>query len=195
MQHNYHDYAEVKNVIELEDMLNAPSSSEILHRSRSDSKDFSSDNTDNESESSLSGLRNISQHQLHIEKKYQYPRNSGGVAVPFPLKLHQMLDDVDKDGLSHIVSWQPHGRCFVVHLPKVFVAKIMPKYFKQSKFTSFQRQLNLYGFNRLTRGNDVGGYYHELFLRGKIFFCTRLMRVKVNGRGVKGLSNPEFEVS
>eukprot|EP00593_Proboscia_inermis_P014590 CAMPEP_0171326616 /NCGR_PEP_ID=MMETSP0816-20121228/117567_1 /TAXON_ID=420281 /ORGANISM="Proboscia inermis, Strain CCAP1064/1" /LENGTH=568 /DNA_ID=CAMNT_0011826135 /DNA_START=138 /DNA_END=1844 /DNA_ORIENTATION=+ len=69
----------------------------------------------------------------------------------------------------------------------------MPKYFKQSKFTSFQRQLNLYGFNRLTRGNDAGGYYHELFLRGKTFICTRLMRVKVNGRGVKGLSNPELE--
>eukprot|EP00592_Proboscia_alata_P009703 CAMPEP_0194357720 /NCGR_PEP_ID=MMETSP0174-20130528/5170_1 /TAXON_ID=216777 /ORGANISM="Proboscia alata, Strain PI-D3" /LENGTH=121 /DNA_ID=CAMNT_0039127859 /DNA_START=50 /DNA_END=411 /DNA_ORIENTATION=+ len=101
VQHNYHDYAEVKNVNELEAMLNAPNSSEILYRSRSDSKDLSSDNTDNDSVSSLSGVRNISQDPLDIEKKR--PRNRGGVAVSFPLKLHQMLDDVDKDGMSHIV--------------------------------------------------------------------------------------------
>lgn len=28
----------------------------------------------------------------------------------FPYKLHAMLDDVETHGLSHIVSWQPHGR-------------------------------------------------------------------------------------
>jgi hypothetical protein len=28
----------------------------------------------------------------------------------FPYKLHTMLDDVETHGLSHIVSWQPHGK-------------------------------------------------------------------------------------
>jgi len=74
----------------------------------------------------------------------------GGVTTPFPLKLHEMLDSVDADGYSHIVSWQPHGRCFVVHKPKEFV-ELLPNYFKLSKLPSFQRQLNLYGFQRLTQ--------------------------------------------
>lgn len=28
----------------------------------------------------------------------------------FPVKLHDMLKDMEEKGLSSIVSWQPHGR-------------------------------------------------------------------------------------
>lgn len=84
-------------------------------------------------------------------------RRRGGVSIAFPLKLHAVLDQVEADGLGSVISWQAHGRCFVVHKPKEFVDHVMPKYFRQTKLTSFQRQLNLYGFSRLTRGNDAGG--------------------------------------
>ncbi|KAL3781220.1 hypothetical protein HJC23_003537 [Cyclotella cryptica] len=117
----------------------------------------------------------------------------GGVVVPFPVKLHSMLDAIERDGYAHVVSWQPHGRCFVVHKPKEFVNHIMPKYFKQSKMASFQRQLNLYGFNRLTGGLDKGGYYHELFLRGKVGLAYKINRMRVKGTGVRMPTNPDSE--
>jgi hypothetical protein len=120
-------------------------------------------------------------------------RRRGGVTVAFPLKLHAMLDQIEQDGHADVISWQPHGRCFVVHKPKEFVDNILQKYFKQSKLTSFQRQLNLYGFQRLTRGHDAGGYYHELFLRGKTFLCKKMTRTKVKGTGFKAASSPEDE--
>ena len=123
----------------------------------------------------------------------QKPRRRGGVTISFPLKLHAVLDQVERDGLSSIVSWQPHGRCFVIHKPKEFVDHVMPNYFRQTKLTSFQRQLNLYGFCRLTRGKDSGGYYHELFLRGKQFLCKRMVRTKVKGTKFKAASSPEQE--
>jgi hypothetical protein len=71
----------------------------------------------------------------------------GGVTVPFPIRLHEMLDVVERDGYSDIISWAPHGRCVIIHKPKEFV-DILPTYFKLSKLASFQRQLNLYGFQR-----------------------------------------------
>ena len=120
-------------------------------------------------------------------------RRRGGVTISFPMKLHAVLDQVEEDGLAHIVSWSPHGRCFIIHKPKEFVDHVMPNYFRQSKLTSFQRQLNLYGFFRLTRGNDSGGYYHELFLRGKIFLAKKMQRTKVKGTKFKAASSPDQE--
>lgn len=61
----------------------------------------------------------------------------GGVTTPFPLKLHYMLNATKAAGMEDIVSWQPHGRCFVVHKPKEFV-ELLPEYFKLSKLPSFQ---------------------------------------------------------
>jgi len=31
----------------------------------------------------------------------------------FPFQLHYMLSELERDGLGHIVSWQPHGRYVV----------------------------------------------------------------------------------
>jgi hypothetical protein len=48
--------------------------------------------------------------------------------------------------------------------------------FNQSKYTSFQRQLNLYGFSRIKEGADSGGYYHRLFLRAYPDLCKHINR-------------------
>lgn len=84
-------------------------------------------------------------------------RRGGGASYLFPVKLHEMLSCAEIERFEHIVSWQSHGRCFKVHKPSIFVKKIVPKWFKQTQLRSFQRQLNLYGFSRLTTGIDRGG--------------------------------------
>jgi hypothetical protein len=45
----------------------------------------------------------------------------------FPITLHNMLDELETEGLAHIASWQPHGRCFLVHKRKEFAAIILPQ--------------------------------------------------------------------
>jgi len=117
----------------------------------------------------------------------------GGVTVSFPEKLHDMLCTVVQEGLEDIVSWQPHGRCFLVRKKNEFVNEVMSRFFSQSKLTSFQRQLNLYGFIRLTAGSDRGAYYHELFLRGRPDLCRRMIRTRVKGNGMKAASSPATE--
>lgn len=86
---------------------------------------------------------------------------SGGVNNPFPTILHKLLSETEQLGFEDIISWQPHGRSFLIHKPKDFVKEVVPKYFQSTKLSSFQRQLSLYGFVRLTNeGPDKGAYYH-----------------------------------
>jgi hypothetical protein len=111
----------------------------------------------------------------------------------FPIKLHALLSYAEMYGFADIISWKVHGRAFLIHSPKEFCMRIMPQFFNQSKITSFLRQLNLYGFLRITQGLDEGSYYHELFLRGKPFLARHMLRQKVKGTKVKGLPSPETE--
>lgn len=98
---------------------------------------------------------------------FERRRTRGGVTEPFPEKLHRMLQELEESGNADIISFFPHGRAFGVHKPEKFVNEVLPKWFKQTRLSSFQRQLNLYGFTRISSGPDAGGYYHELFLKGR----------------------------
>lgn len=98
--------------------------------------------------------------------------------VSFPLKLHTMLDDSSRQGLQGIVAWEMDGTAFKVHNTDEFVRQVMPQYFNQTKYKSFQRQLNLYGFTRITKGPDKGCYLHDLFTRDSIDGCKTISRKK-----------------
>jgi HSF-type DNA-binding len=118
----------------------------------------------------------------------------GGVHTPFPLILHRLMDDAQIKGFTDSISWQPHGRAFLIKDPKAFVADVLPNYFKHAKLSSFQRQLSLYGFVRLTsEGPDRGAYYHECFLKSRPFLCNRIHRTRVKGTWVRTSSSPELE--
>eukprot|EP00590_Aulacoseira_subarctica_P005117 CAMPEP_0172435734 /NCGR_PEP_ID=MMETSP1064-20121228/71347_1 /TAXON_ID=202472 /ORGANISM="Aulacoseira subarctica , Strain CCAP 1002/5" /LENGTH=327 /DNA_ID=CAMNT_0013184085 /DNA_START=131 /DNA_END=1114 /DNA_ORIENTATION=+ len=117
-----------------------------------------------------------------------------GKSKAFPQKLHKMLEVVEYNEFQDIVSWQPHGQAFRVNDRAQFVKRILPKYFGQSKFTSFQRQLNLYCFRRLTRtGNDKNAYYHELFRRDQPLLSKQMVRHRIKGKGARAAANPESE--
>ena len=117
----------------------------------------------------------------------------GGVACQFPRKLHEMLDYVVLNGLEHVVSWQPHGRAFRVHKPKEFAKFILPRFFGQIKYASFQRQLNLYGYSRFTQGTDKGAYYHACMIRGNPQAVRGMVRRKIKGTNSRRLSSPDDE--
>jgi hypothetical protein len=104
----------------------------------------------------------------------------------FPWQLHLLLDDAEIKGFSHVVSWLERGTMFKVHKTKEFADLIMPCYFKnQTRYKSFQRQLNFYRFHRFETGKNKGACFHELFMRDKPDLCTHMNRVKVT-RGRPG---------
>jgi len=107
-------------------------------------------------------------------------KSKGGIIEPFPTKLFRIIEDAEKDGRDDIISFFSHGRAFAIHKPRVFVSQLMPDYFSTSRMSSFQRQLNLYGFRRITDGRDKGGYFHEFFLKGRKGLCKKIKRKKLS---------------
>lgn len=106
--------------------------------------------------------------------------DKGGDAITFPKKLYAILEDPDN---HHAIRWQPHGRSWKVHKRDIFMKKICPKYFSQTKFESFVRQSNGWGFRRLKRdGPDRNSYYHELFLRGQPELLKSIRRPLPGGK-------------
>jgi hypothetical protein len=86
----------------------------------------------------------------------RFSKTSCNMNVRFPWKVHAMLTVAEEDDLERIVSWLPNGRSFKVHNQERIVKEILPRFFKQTKYKSFQRQLNLWGFKRITAGYCKG---------------------------------------
>jgi hypothetical protein len=104
-----------------------------------------------------------------------------GSGVLFPWKLHEMLEAAEANRFTSVVSWLPDHRSFKVHDKETFVSLIMTRYFDQTKDKSFQRQLNMWGFERHLDGASKGGYTHPCLVRGKPSLCYRMKRCKKAG--------------
>jgi hypothetical protein len=76
------------------------------------------------------------------------PLTAPGRVPNFPAKMHAILS---RPELADIVAWLPHGRSWRVLKPREFEVKVLPTYFEHSKFSSFIRQSNGWGFRRITQ--------------------------------------------
>jgi len=84
----------------------------------------------------------------------------------FPVRLYEMVEN-ETLRESPVVSWTPDGAGIVIHNEHLFLTEVLPKYrFRASKMASIQRNLNIYGFQRLIRGAYAGSYFHPKFYRG-----------------------------
>ena len=59
-----------------------------------------------------------------------------------------------------------------------FTTHVLPHYFRTTKFSSFQRNLNLYGFTKVIRGVDRGSYFNPNFSRDNEANLVAVKRVK-----------------
>ena len=82
------------------------------------------------------------------------------------MKLLAMLNEAEQCGFGDVVSWLPDGRAFKIH-DEEKIADILPRYFKQTRYKSFVRQLQIYSFERTFRGPRKGECKHPLFFRGQ----------------------------
>ena len=75
----------------------------------------------------------------------------------------------------------------------LLLSSYLHRFFSQTKYPSFQRQLNLYGFSRFAHGRDKGAYYHPCFIRGKPSLVRGMIRRKIKGTKVRRTMHPSEE--
>lgn len=86
--------------------------------------------------------------------------------------VYKILEDSAVIGTESIVAWEDDGTSFRIFDQNAFNDTVLPNYSKKkTKFRSFQRQLNIYGFKMSKR---TGVYRHQLFRRGHVNSIARI---------------------
>ncbi|XP_053661078.1 uncharacterized protein LOC128710065 [Anopheles marshallii] len=77
-----------------------------------------------------------------------------GAGVPaFLAKLWRLVEDSETNDL---ISWSTDGRSFIIQNQAQFAKELLPLNYKHNNMASFIRQLNMYGFHKIT-SIDNGG--------------------------------------
>jgi len=100
----------------------------------------------------------------------------------FVTKLYQMIND---SASSRFISWTDLGTSFVVSNVGEFSRSILGSHFKHNNFSSFVRQLNMYGFHKINRtprsqrnstDSQTWEFSHHKFLRGRADLLDEIKR-------------------
>ncbi len=106
----------------------------------------------------------------------------------FLTKTYHMLEQCP----TEIAYWSNGGESFTIKDVDAFENEILPQYFNHSKFPSFIRQLNFYGFSKQRSDPDLQThtkavrFSHEFFRRG----CPELLHKIQRTTSTKHIDTP-----
>ncbi|KAG7363726.1 HSF-type DNA-binding protein [Nitzschia inconspicua] len=106
--------------------------------------------------------------------------NTNSQQMRFPWKLHMLLERTDA---ASVISWMPDGKSFLIHDKDRFSQELLPEFFGTTNFKTFQRNLNLWGFTRISKGPNKDQTSHPLFLRGFPGLSRNMKRIVLKGTG------------
>ncbi|XP_053620347.1 heat shock factor protein isoform X6 [Plodia interpunctella] len=113
-----------------------------------------------------------------------------GASVPaFLGKLWKLVNDTET---NHLISWSPGGKTFVIKNQADFARELLPLYYKHNNMASFIRQLNMYGFHKITSVENGGLRYekdeiefsHPCFMRGHAYLLEHIKRKIANSKSI-----------
>ena len=83
--------------------------------------------------------------------------------------LEKLFKILKKKKNNHIIHWNEDGTKIVISDPIKFTVNILPKNFNHQNYSSFIRQLNLYGFSKINNiyNSTEEQFFNENFKRDK----------------------------
>mmetsp|Transcript_11165 Transcript_11165/g.25869 ORF Transcript_11165/g.25869 Transcript_11165/m.25869 type:complete len:249 (-) Transcript_11165:138-884(-) len=85
---------------------------------------------------------------------------------------------------DYCIAWLPDGKSFVIRNPDEFTRKVLPKFFKATKFSSFTRKLYRWGFRQVNRGigpDDPIIFGNEYFQRDNAEMMVKMRSITAAG--------------
>ncbi|OBZ85493.1 Heat shock factor protein [Choanephora cucurbitarum] len=88
--------------------------------------------------------------------------------------VHKLYNMVADEHFQHLIAWNYTGASFIVCNIMEFARDVLPKHFKHNNFSSFVRQLNMYGFHKVNKSprghrtlaeNQIWEFSHNKFLK------------------------------
>ncbi|XP_074057842.1 heat shock factor protein 3-like isoform X1 [Macrotis lagotis] len=107
---------------------------------------------------------------------------ASSVAPAFLSKLWALVED---SGTDDLIRWSQNGQSFCIFDEQNFSKELLPKYFKHNNFSSFVRQLNMYGFRKVAvmdsgmvgpEKNTVIEFQHLFFKQGEANLLENIKR-------------------
>jgi hypothetical protein len=123
-----------------------------------------------------SGEEGVARAKMHTEEN----------KLSFPHLMYRLLED---DEYEDALCWLEDGRSFAIDAD-IFMKKVIAVHFRGSKFDSFKRKLNRWGFRRVmeTEAQGTMTYYHRLFRRGFPSLLNKMNGGRIMGKKGTNLS-------
>ncbi|KAF8138169.1 HSF-type DNA-binding-domain-containing protein [Boletus edulis] len=84
--------------------------------------------------------------------QHQPAKTESKPQATFLTKLYALLERPEN---HHMIRWDPAGEHIIVERPEQLALHVLPSVYRQSRFASFSRQLNIYGFMRKVNLRNV----------------------------------------
>ncbi|KAJ1835587.1 hypothetical protein IWW55_005231 [Coemansia sp. RSA 2706] len=117
--------------------------------------------------------------------------NTSKLGNTFVNKLTEMVND---NQYQHLISWNFSGTSFVVCNIMEFSRELLPKHFKHNNFSSFVRQLNMYGFHKVNKSprghrtmaeNQIWEFSHPKFIRDRPDLLDQIKRKTMESESLR----------
>ncbi|XP_064537829.1 heat shock factor protein isoform X4 [Drosophila montana] len=130
------------------------------------------------------------QQQRPRRNMHTVGETGSGSGVPaFLAKLWRLVDDPDTNNL---ICWSKDGRSFIIQNQAQFARELLPLNYKHNNMASFIRQLNMYGFHKITSIENGGlrfdrdeiEFSHPCFKRNYPYLLDHIKRKISNTKNV-----------